>query len=129
MQINKEIKILLLDNHNVERELIREILTSIGCLVTASSNEQESVRLFNKEKYDLVILDQNTLESDVDIFVAKLSEIDPLTPIAMMVTIDTSFYVDKYRESNIDFLISKPFGYSQLANLVKEAIELSQKLK
>ena len=58
-----------------------------------------------------------------------LGEIDELTPVAMMATLDVEFYEEKYGDSNIDFLIVKPFELAQLRNLVEEAMRLCQRLK
>ncbi len=127
--MNETIEVLLVDNHRVERELIGEILRNMGCRVTLGTNDQECVSLFNRKKYDLIIFDHNTVESNFNNFVTKLAEIAPLTPTAMMVTIDPELYVEKYGELNIDFLVSKPFGYRELQNLVREALALSYKLK
>ena len=129
MSNDKKIEILLWDRHRTERELIREMLTKIGCDVTAVRDEQECLRKFRARKYNLVIFDQNLPDLDVRGFVDDLGEIDELTPVAMMATLDVEFYEEKYGDSNIDFLIVKPFELAQLRNLVEEAMNLCQRLK
>ena len=126
---DKKIEILLWDRHRTERELIREMLTKIGCNVTAVRDEQECLKKFRAREYNLVIFDQNLPDLDVRGFVDDLGEIDELTPVAMMVTLDVEFYEEKYGDSNIDFLIVKPFELAQLRNLVEEAMNLCQRLK
>jgi DNA-binding response OmpR family regulator len=120
---------LLWDKHRTERELIKEMLTEIGCNVTAVRDEHECLRKFREGKYNLVIFDQALPDLDVRGFVGDLGEIDELTPVAMMATLDVEFYEQKYGDSNIDFLILKPFELVQLRNLVKEAMTLWQRLK
>ena len=129
MPNDKKIEILLWDRHRTERELIREMLTKIGCNVTAVRYEQECLKKFRARKYNLVIFDQNLPDLDVRGFVDDLGEIDELTPVAMMATLDVEFYEEKYGDSNIDFLIVKPFELAQLRNLVEEAMNLCQRLK
>ena len=129
MLIDNKIDILLWDKHRTERELIKEMLTEIGCNVTAVRDEHECLRKFREGKYNLVIFDQALPDLDVRGFVGDLGEIDELTPVAMMATLDVEFYEQKYGDSNIDFLILKPFELVQLRNLVKEAMTLWQKLK
>jgi CheY-like chemotaxis protein len=124
-----KIDILLWDKHSTERELIKEMLTEIGCSVTAVRDEHECLRKFREGKYNLVIFDQALPDLDVRGFVGDLGEIDELTPVAMMATLDVEFYEQKYGDSNIDFLILKPFELVQLRNLVKEAMTLWQRLK
>lgn len=126
---DNKIEILLWDRHRAERELIREMLSSIGCNVTAVPDEQECLRKFRERNYKLVIFDQGLPDLDVRGFVDDLGEIDELTPVAMMATLDVEFYEEKYGDSNIDFLIVKPFELAQLRNLVEEAVELCERLE
>ena len=129
MPNDKKIEILLWDRHRTERELIKEMLTKVGCNVTAVRDEHECLRKFGDRKYNLVIFDQDLPDLDVRGFVDDLGEIDELTPVAMMATLDVEFYEEKYGDSNIDFLIVKPFELAQLRNLVEEAMNLCQRLK
>ena len=105
------------------------MLTKVGCNVTAVRDEYECLRKFGERKYNLVIFDQSLPDLDVRGFVDDLGEIDELTPVAMMATLDVEFYEEKYGDSNIDFLIVKPFELAQLRNLVEEAMNLCQRLK
>ncbi|PNV87053.1 MAG: hypothetical protein C0610_03530 [Desulfobacteraceae bacterium] len=126
---DKKIEILLWDKHRTERELIKEMLTKIGCNVAAVRDEHECLRKFRDKKYNLVIFDQGLPDLDVRGFVDDLGEIDELTPVAMMATLDVEFYEQKYGDANIDFLIVRPFELVQLRNLVEEAMRLCQRLK
>lgn len=129
MPNDKKIEILLWDKHRTERELIKEMLTKIGCNVAAVRDEHECLRKFRDKKYNLVIFDQGLPDLDVRGFVDDLGEIDELTPVAMMATLDVEFYEQKYGDANIDFLIVRPFELVQLRNLVEEATRLCQRLK
>ena len=129
MPNDKKIEILLWDKHRTERELIKEMLTKIGCNVAAVRDEHECLRKFRDKKYNLVIFDQGLPDLYVRGFVDDLGEIDELTPVAMMATLDVEFYEQKYGDANIDFLIVRPFELVQLRNLVEEAMRLCQRLK
>jgi len=125
----KKKEILLWDKHTTERELVEEMLTNLGFEVTAVSNEHDCLTEFSNRKYDLVIFDQNLPDLDVRKFVDELAEIDQMTPIAMMATLAIEFYEKRFGDSNIDFLIVKPFELVQLQKLVEEAVELTERLK
>ena len=129
MRDAKKTEILLWDKHTTERELVEEMLTNLGFDVTAVSNEHDCLREFSNRRYDLVIFDQNLPDLDVRKFVDELAEIDQMTPIAMMATLAIEFYEKRFGDSNIDFLIVKPFELVQLQKLVKEAVELAERLK
>jgi DNA-binding response OmpR family regulator len=125
----KKTEILLWDKHTTERELVEEMLTNLGFTVTAVSNEHDCLTEFSNRKYDLVIFDQGLPDLDVRKFVDELADIDQMTPIAMMATLAIEFYEKRFGDSNIDFLIVKPFELVQLQKLVKEAVELAERLK
>jgi two-component system response regulator (stage 0 sporulation protein F) len=125
----KKTEILLWDKNSTERELVEEMLTNLGFNVTAVSDERDCLREFSSRKYDLVIFDQGLPDLDVRRFVDELAEIDQMTPIAMMATLAVEFYQERFGDSNIDFLIVKPFELVQLRRLVEEAVELAERLK
>jgi DNA-binding response OmpR family regulator len=125
----KKPEILLWDINTTERELVEEMLTNLGFRVTAVSSKHDCLREFSKRKYDLVIFDQGLPDLDVRKFVDDLAEIDQMTPIAMMATLAVEFYEKRFGDSNIDFLIVKPFELVQLQKLVEEAVELAERLK
>ena len=125
----KKPEILLWDKYTTERELVEEMLTNLGFNVTAVSNEHDCLSEFSNRKYDLVIFDQGLPDLDVRKFVDELADIDQMTPIAMMATLAVEFYEKRFGDSNIDFLIVKPFELVQLQKLVEEAVELAERLK
>lgn len=129
MSTSMGIEILLWDQHRTEREVIKEMLAKLGCQVTAVREEDECLSKFREGKYDLVIFDQGLPELDVNEFLDDLAEIDPLTPVAMLATLDFEYYEARYGDSNIDFIIVKPFEFIQLQELVKEASELGERVK
>ena len=129
MRDAKKTEILLWDKHSTERDLVEEMLTNLGFNVTAVSDEHDCLTEFSNRKYDLVIFDQGLPDLDVRRFVDELATIDQMTPIAMMATLAVEFYEKKFGDSNIDFLIVKPFELVQLRRLVEEAVELAERLK
>jgi DNA-binding response OmpR family regulator len=125
----KKTEILLWDKHSTERDLVEEMLTNLGFNVTAVSDEHDCLTEFSNRKYDLVIFDQGLPDLDVRRFVDELATIDQMTPIAMMATLAVEFYEKRFGDSNIDFLIVKPFELVQLRKLVEEAVQLAERLK
>ena len=129
MRDAKKTEILLWDKHSTERDLVEEMLTNLGFNVTAVSDEHDCLIEFSNRKYDLVIFDQGLPDLDVRRFVDELATIDQMTPIAMMATLAVEFYEKRFGDSNIDFLIVKPFELVQLRKLVEEAVQLAERLK
>ena len=121
---------VLLFDHRVDQSLmIEEMLKEMGCKVSLVMIEYDCVAKLINGSYDLLLFDHSIPGLDVPRFVNQLEIIDRSMSVAMMVTLPSRFYEDKYGCSGIDYLIFKPFGYSELLLLAKEAFQYSKKLK
>lgn len=125
----KNMEVLLFD-HRVDQSLmIEEMLKEMGCKVSLVMIEYDCVAKLINGSYDLLLFDHSIPGLDVPRFVNQLEIIDRSMSVAMMVTLPSRFYEDKYGCSGIDYLIFKPFGYNELLLLAREAFQYSQKLK
>ena len=125
--INMEI---LLFDQNIDQSLmVKEILHRIGCRVTKVKNEFDCFTRLINGRYDMLLFDHSIPNLDITSFVNQLETIDRCMSVAMMVTLPSRFYEDKYGLTGIDYLIFKPFGYNELLFLVREAFQYSLKLK
>jgi DNA-binding NtrC family response regulator len=122
-------EILLFDSRNDQLAMMEEILTRIDCNVSSVMKEYECFAKLISGKYDLVIFDHGIPGLDVIDFVTQVETIDRSICVAMMVTLPSRFYEEKYGCSGIDFLLFKPFGYNEITSLVKEAVQYSLKLR
>ena len=122
-------EILLFDSKNDQLAMMEEILTQIDCNVSSVMKENECFAKLISGKYDLIIFDHCISGLDVIDFVTQVETIDRGICVAMMVTLPSRFYEDKYGCSGIDFLIFKPFGYNEVLWLVSEAFQYSLKLR
>jgi len=118
------INVLLFDIHTAEMEVIRHILVQLGCHVTQVDIEEDCYEKIHKDSYNLMIFDHSISDLYIDDFISRIERIDLYLPIAMMVTLSSSFYEKKYGCSGIDFLLFKPFGLSQMMELVDSAKRL-----
>jgi len=122
-------EVLLFDNRSDQSLMIEEMLRQIGCRVSLVMIEYDCFAKLINGRYDLVLFDHSIPGLDVTGFVNELETIDRCMSVAMMVTLPSRFYEEKYGCSGIDYLIFKPFGYDELLFLVTEAFQHSQKLK
>jgi len=121
--------VLLFDCKKDQLVMMKEILTRIGCKVSSVTKEYECFAKLMSGKHDLVIFDHGVPGLDVTGFINEIETIDRCMSIAMMVTLPSRFYEDKYGCSGIDFLLIKPFGYNEVLLLVREAFQYSLKLR
>ena len=122
-------EVLLFDSKHDQLMMMEEILIRIGCNVSSVMQENECFTKLISGKYDLVIFDHGIPGLDVSAFVTQIETIDRCVSVAMMVTLPSIFYEDKYGCSGIDFLLFKPFGYNEISWLVEEALQYSLKLR
>jgi FixJ family two-component response regulator len=57
-----------------------------------------------------------------------IKEISPKTPIAMITGWGVELDREKMSKSGIDLIVSKPFNFDQVIQLVSEAMELKEKM-
>ncbi len=124
-----DMEVLLFDNRTDQSLMIEEMLKQIGCTVSRAMIKYDCFAKLINGRYDLVLFDHSIPGLDVNGFVDQLETFDPSMSVAMMVTLPSRFYEEKYGCSGIDYLIFKPFGYEELLLLVKEAYQYSLKLK
>ncbi len=112
---------LVVDDFEIERNLISEILISWGSDVTAISNVSDAINLINKNKYDFLILDWHIgNDNGLDMLVNK-KKLNIDTPEIIMVT---GFSKDQLSTSaeklglHIERTLIKPFTPSQLYNVI-----------
>ena len=122
-------EVLLFDSRHDQLMMMEEILIRIGCEVTSVMKENECFAKLISGKYNLVIFDHGIPRLDVSGFVTQIETIDRCVSVAMMVTLPSIFYENKYGCSGIDFLLFKPFAYNEISLLVKEAKQYSLKLR
>jgi DNA-binding NtrC family response regulator len=125
----KEIEVLLFDNRFEQSIMLEEMLEQLGCRTNLVMDELGCFAKLLNSRYDLVIFDHSTPGLDVNGFVNQLETIDRSMSVAMLVTLPSAFYEEKYGCSGIDFLLFKPFGLEGLLILVEDAFKYSQKLK
>ena len=125
----KEIEVLLFDNRFEQSIMIEEMLEQIGCRTNLVMDELDCFAKLLNSTFDLVLFDHCIPGLNVTGFVNQLETIDPYMSVALMVSLPSTFYEDKYGCSGIDFLLFKPFGLEDLLILVEDAFQYSQKLK
>ena len=124
-----KMEVLLFDNRDDQSRMLKEMLKQIGCRVSHVMLQYDCFAKLVNGRYDLVLFDHCIPGLDVAGFVQELEMIDRGMSVAMMVTLPSRHYEEKYGCSGIDYLIFKPFGYDNLSLLVTEAFQYSQELK
>jgi DNA-binding response OmpR family regulator len=118
-------KILLVEDQNELRELIKKFLEKSGYAVDEADDGQKALENVNTNTYDCVILDLNLPKVDGVKVAKKIREKGIVTPVIML-TARSQIY-DKLMGFDIgaDDYITKPFDMKELLARVKVVLKRS----
>lgn len=109
-------RILLAEDNQVNQLVATELLQSVGMIVTVAPNGREALELFNKHRYDLVLMDiqmpvMDGLESVREILLQHPNTTTPI--IAMTANVFDEGRQEARQAGMVDF-IPKPVNPSEL---------------
>ena len=104
------------------------MLKSKGHEVVVAPNGEEGIERFRSEKFDLVFTDLGMPKISGWEVGKTIKGLNPKVPIAMITGWGVELNKEKMNESGIDLVVSKPFNFDQVIELVSEAMELKEKL-
>lgn len=115
-------KVLVADDEDTLRELIRFSLDADGHTVTAVKNGKEALDATRKEKYDVVVMDVMMPIMDGYHAASEISQ-DPKSPPVLLLT-SRDFDQDQaaIKGSGASAFLSKPFDIPELLRAVKNLI-------
>jgi PAS domain S-box-containing protein len=119
----KEARILVIDDEESVRSVLGKILTQVNHQVTVANNGGEGIRLFKERKFDLVLTDLGMPGMSGWDVCRAIKEIDSRVPVGMITGWGMEVDLAKKEGSGLDFIISKPFDFHQILNLVAEKVE------
>ncbi len=117
----EEKKVLVVDDERDIGFLMKMLLVSEGYAVTAVQTLAQAKLALEEDKYFVIFLDLNlSNEFGLDLlpFINNL-EYDPC--IAVITAQKDKKLIDKVEQSEVDFLIAKPFNKAQILNVVTDA--------
>jgi signal transduction histidine kinase/ActR/RegA family two-component response regulator len=121
-------RILVIDDEEAVRDILSQMLKVRGHRVVVASNGEEGIEQFKKGEFDLVFTDLGMPKvSGWDVGRA-IKGMNSKVPIAMITGWGMELNKEKMSESGIDLVVSKPFNFDQVIELVSEAMELKQKM-
>lgn len=112
-------RILLVEDEETLAVGLEYNLTEEGYAVSRAKDGREALKLFNSEKFDLILLDIMLPYIDGFEIAEKVREIDPQIPILMLTARTTKDDKVKGLETGADDYITKPFHLEELLLRVK----------
>jgi signal transduction histidine kinase/AmiR/NasT family two-component response regulator len=121
-------RILVIDDEDSVRKILYQMLKAKGCEVVLASDGEEGIERFKQEPFDLVFTDLGMPKISGWEVGKALKEIDPKVPVALITGWGMELNKERMKESGIDLVVSKPFNFDQVIQLVSEAMELKEKI-
>ncbi|MBW2647964.1 MAG: response regulator [Deltaproteobacteria bacterium] len=120
--------ILVVDDEDVVREAMKEMLESVGYKVLAAINGKEAVDLYqlildNNEKVDLVILDMNMPVMGGREAFHQMKRLNPNVRVLLATGLGRSADAHAMLDNGVAGFVYKPFSMAKLSQKVREILE------
>jgi CheY-like chemotaxis protein len=125
---SRRARILVIDVEDSVRDILSRMLKTKGHKVVVAPNGEDGIERFRAETFDLVFTDLGMPKLSGWDVGKTIKGINPKTPIAMITGWGVELDREKLSESGIDLIISKPFNFDQVIDLVSEALELKERM-
>lgn len=133
-QLNKDdfkilnnIKILLVEDNEINQELAKAILEEYGIIVNIAENGSAAVEIIMQESYDLILMDLQMPVMDGYEAARRIREIDNYKnlPIIAMSAHALKGIEDEVHIAGMNDYITKPFEVSKMIATIKEWITIN----
>jgi signal transduction histidine kinase/ActR/RegA family two-component response regulator len=121
-------RILVIDDEDTVRDILSRMLKIKGHEVVVASDGEEGIERFKSGEFDLVFTDLGMPKISGWEVGKIIKGLNPKVPIAMITGWGMELNKEKMSESGIDLIVSKPFNFNQVVQLVSEAMELKEKM-
>ncbi len=121
MNIKKNLSILVVDDNIDVCYLLERFLSTEGHRVKVVNISTEAMKLLKEEEFDLVLSDYNMPDVTGYDIVKFLDRSKKRPKIGIITSLDDSLVHNLLKEANVDFIINKPFDFSELTNKINDA--------
>ncbi len=121
---SRRINVLGIDDQEVIRELLHNIISRMGHRIVTAGNGQDALKLFNEEQFDVVILESGLPGIDGWDIAAQVKALSPATPVIMLSGWGPLNDRQTVLQRNADFILTKPFKMDQLSEVITAACQM-----
>jgi len=115
--------ILVVDDEDYHRELMRKLLSKLGYEVKAVDSAEDAFSFLDREKFPVIITDLIMLEMDGVEFCRKIRETDNKTFIIALTGHTELYDIDRLKEVGFDNHLTKPFKIEVIKQAIQEGFE------
>ena len=111
-------KVLVIDDEDAIRELLKEFLEENGCSVATEATAEEGLMQIRKEPYDLVLLDIMLRHTNGLAVLQNIKKIAPDLSVIMITGNNDISVAEECLSKGATDYIAKPFDFDYLRNSV-----------
>jgi two-component system response regulator HydG len=121
--MNEKPKILVVDDEESHRIMLRAVLTADGYRVAEAADGTEAVRAVEKEAFDIILLDVRMTNMDGIEALTEIRKISPLVPVLIMTAYaSVKTAVEALKAGAFDYM-TKPLDIEEVKILIEKALE------
>jgi signal transduction histidine kinase/ActR/RegA family two-component response regulator len=113
-------KILVVDDEESIRELLRDLLESVGCRVYLAPGGREALGLFEAHQFDAIFTDVGMPGMSGWELAHAIRKRNETVPIAVITGWGEAVGSNEQREANVDWVITKPFKAERITELAAD---------
>ncbi len=113
-------RILVVDDEDFVRELLKEILEIEGCKVSLAANGTEALELFSASQFDGVFTDVGMPGMSGWELAHAIREQSEMIPIAVITGWGEAVGSNEQKEAGVDWVVAKPFTADRISEIVKD---------
>jgi CheY-like chemotaxis protein len=123
----KEGRILVIDDEEPVRKVLSKILSQVNHQVKVTRNGEEGIQLVKEKEFDIVLTDLGMPGISGWEVCKIVKKMYPHLPVGMITGWGMELDQEKVEETGVDFVVSKPFDFNQILQVVAETMELKGK--
>ncbi len=121
-QDNRQLRILVVDDEESVRDLLRELLESEGCAVSVAADGREALMLIESRQFDAVFTDVGMPGMSGWELAGIIRGHSPKIPIAVITGWGEAVGSNEQKEAGVDWVIAKPFTAERIFELVRQIV-------
>ena len=119
-------RVLTCEDNKINAKILKKILESEGMVVDVAENGLIGVNMFNKNHYDIVLMDIRMAVMDGYEAAREIRKVDKLVPIVAVSANALDSDIKKTIESGMNDHVAKPINKEHLFNIMKLHLQHSQ---
>lgn len=117
-----QLKILVVDDEESVRDLLREILENEGCGVSTAADGHEALVLFESREFDAVFTDVGMPGMSGWELASNIRQRRKNLPIAVITGWGEAVGSNEHKEAGVDWVVAKPFTTERILELVQNVV-------